>query len=603
MRFSSGLSANPGPVILTAVFLLAATSPGPLNSATVRAADGPVRHRATQIKGADDPALVGSWEGPYAWPVVAIHAFVLPTGDALQYSFTGNPFATNCYVWNPATGEFTDAPVERLLFCSGHSFLPDGRLLVAGGTDTEAPPGEIWGIRDAHMFDPASKSWKRVQDMAKGRWYPSNVTLPDGRVLSLSGLDETGSLNLLAEVYDTANGWQIVATDIGLPLYPWVHVMSNGDIFYSGPSQITAYFSTSSWSFYDVVNSNYGWRGGGVAVLLPGRPDRVMVTGGTTDSVPTATAEILDVIPNAPLWRYTRPMNFPRMHHNGVLLPDGTVLVVGGQSGPDAENVHPPPSAVLEAEIFDPTTETWTVAAAMQRPRVYHSTAVLLFDGRVLVGGTNDEYTTEIYSPPYLFKGPRPEILAAPSTMKYGSSCCVEFSSTTTNNSVSLIRLSAVTHGVNMDQRYVRLADLSCGDGTKSVKSPANAALAPPGFYMLFVVNSDGVPSPARIVQVLDACPGDCDCDLTTGCAGGTNFLVTGDVNQNGVISSEDIIALVNYIFKSDASPLPCEAVGDVNCNGSVTSADIIHEVNHVFKGGPAPCDVCSLIPGVWSCP
>jgi hypothetical protein len=335
-------------------------------------------------------AEVGRWDGPYDWPVTAIHAFTLPTGKVLHYAFPGAIQNPSAYIWDPVTWEFTPVPVNRPLFCSGHSFMADGRLLVTGGNGP-APEGEFHGITDTHIFDAFDQTWARVADIADGRWYPTNVTLADGGVLVLSGLDQTGATNFDVEVYQPGTGtcWNIVA-QAGLPLYPWTHLLSSGDVLYSGPSRETGILSTDTWSWYGIVLSNDGWRSGGMSVLLPGERDRVMIIGGQRAGLVTATAEIIDCAVPSPAWHYTQPMNFPRMHANAVILPDGNVLVIGGHSAMHEEGPGgPPPSSVYEAEVFDPRTETWSVMAAMQRPRVYHSTAVLLPDGSVLAAGSD----------------------------------------------------------------------------------------------------------------------------------------------------------------------------------------------------------------------
>ncbi len=468
--------------------------------------------RAGEQRGAVGPAVVGRWDGPYDWPVIAIHSFTLPTGKVLHYAFPGEIQNPNAYVWDPATWEFTPVPVDRPLFCSGHSFLADGSLLVTGGNGP-APPDEFRGIRDTHIFDPFAETWTRVEDMADGRWYPTNVTLPDGRVLVLSGLDElTGEVNADVEVYEAGTGWQLVAQQ-GLPLYPRMFVLSSGDVFYAGPSQETGTYGVDVWSWYGIIWSNYGARYGGTSVLLPGHQDTVMIIGGQNNTIVTETAEIVDLGGPSPAWRFTQPMSFPRMHTNAVILPDGEVLVVGGHSDMhDEGGPGPPPSAVYEAEMFDPATETWSLMAAMQRPRVYHSTAVLLPDGRILAGGSDGEFTVELYSPPYLFRGPRPVIASTPAQVPYGGAFEIQTPSASDIQSVVLIRLSSVTHSVNMDQRYVSL------DFTQPVETPntliadtpPNSTLAPPGYYMLFLVDTDGVPSTAKMMQlngVLEAIP------------------------------------------------------------------------------------------------
>jgi len=235
-------------LVILGVTLLFTSS---LFSATIRVpADQPTIQADIDASVNDDASVVGLWEGPYAWPLVAIHSLLLPTGKILQYSFPGDTQFARCYVWNPVSSEFTSVPVNRPLFCSGHSFLSDGRLLVTGGNGP-APEGDFRGIKDAHIFDPFSETWTRIEDMSSGRWYPTNVTLADGSVLVFSGLDElTGEINSDIERIqpDDSSGWQIVS-QVSLPLFPRIHMLSSGDIFYSGPSSIGGIYSieTKSW--------------------------------------------------------------------------------------------------------------------------------------------------------------------------------------------------------------------------------------------------------------------------------------------------------------------------------------------------------------------
>lgn len=196
-------------------------------------------------------------------------------------------------------------------------------------------------------------------------------------------------------------------------------------------------------------------------------------------------------------------MAFARRRHNLVLLADGEVMAVGGTAqGDDASQ------AVLAGEIWNPATQQWTTVASMTEPRMFHSAAVLLPDGRVLAAGgeptTAGPVTTrhgEVYSPPYLFNGPRPTIAAAPDHVLYGAPFTVSTLDAASIAKVALIRPSAVIHGNNMDQRYVPLP-FTAGDGALTVTAPADGASAPPGWYMLVIENTAGVPSVARWIHV-----------------------------------------------------------------------------------------------------
>jgi hypothetical protein len=297
----------------------------------------------------------------------------------------------------------------------------------------------------------------------------------------------------LVEIYDPDSGMQVVpGANMFLPTYPRMHLLPSGKVFIAGPQNLTGTFDPATVTWQAVGLSKYGFRSGGTSVLMPLQPPdyrpKVLIIGGGEPA--TNTAEIIDLTDPNPSWQFTSPMNSARRNLNAVLLPDGKILVVGGNATGQAEN------PVLQAELFDPVTETWTEVASMQRPRGYHSAAMLLPDGRVTVGGSDGEFTAEFYSPPYLFQGPRPQISSAPDAISYGGSFAVSTPNAQDIAKVVLIRPGAVTHSVNMEQRYVAL-NFEAGPDSLTVQAPANPNLAPSGYYMLFIVSSDGVPSEA----------------------------------------------------------------------------------------------------------
>jgi hypothetical protein len=263
--------------------------------------------------------------------------------------------------------------------------------------------------------------------------------------------------------------------------------------------------STQTWSVVDPNPVD-----GGSAVMYS--PGKVMKSGRSVDPdqavIPSvATTYVLDMTQSSPAWRQTPNMMFPRTYHTLTMLPDGTVLATGGGPTTDALGVG---SAILAAELWSPVTETWTTLASMQKPRLYHSTALLLPDARVVVMGggrfnegiaPTDQLNSEYFSPPYLFKGPQPVISSAPSTATYGGNIPVQTPDAANIASVSLIKLGSVTHAFNTDQRFLTLPFATAG-GTLNVQAPANANLAPPGYYMLFILNTNGVPSVAAILQI-----------------------------------------------------------------------------------------------------
>lgn len=438
-----------------------------------------------------NPSVVGQWSPLQSWPIVSVHSQMLPTGKVMFYSYTDGPF-----LWDPATAGISPAaPAGFNLFCTGHSFLPDGRLFVAGGHIENNV-----GLPNSSIYNPFTNTWTDEPLMNAGRWYPTNTTLPNGDVLVVSGdIDRTVWVNTLPQVFQLASGtWRdLTSAQLALPLYPTMFVAPNGRVFNAGPQQTTRYLDTSgtgAWTF--VADNNYGLRDYGPAVMYD--VGKILIVGG--GDPPTATAEVIDLQAATPRWRNVAPMSVARRQHNATLLPDGTVFVSGGSSGPGWDNADAP---VLGTELWNPANETWTPLAPMTQYRGYHSTALLLPDGRVVSSGGDNHPSAEVFSPPYLFKGARPSITSAPSAWSYGQQLDIQTPDAASITAVNLIRLSAVTHTFNQDQRIVRLP-FTAGSGVLHATAPSNRNLAPPGPYMLFVLNGNGVPSVGRVMHIAD---------------------------------------------------------------------------------------------------
>ncbi len=439
-----------------------------------------------------------------------------PDGQVLV--FDGFTYAPNSErLWNPANGQFTTVPYGRNLFCSGHTQLPDGRTLVVGGHVTANS-----GLADTTIFNPVTRLWSRGADMSVTRWYPTALQLPDGRVFVYAGdnivVDRPGqpnafedaSVDSLPEVYNPdTNSWQALpGARRTSPLYPYLFMLTDGRILDAGPDTVSRTISPGNWTWQTVGSSGFD---GGSAVMY--RPNKVMKSGswsdpdfsGAKEFAATNRTAVLDMNAANPAWRETAAMGSGRSYHTLTVLPDGKVLATGGQSTSDGVDLA---DAVLPAEIWDPATETWTQAAPLQNGRLYHSTALLLKDGRVLVAGGGrtgpenapNQLSAEIYSPPYLFQGARPTITTAPTAIDYGTPFNVTTPNAAQVDSISLIRTSSVTHAFNQSQRYMELP-FTAGAGSLTVQSPANANHAPPGDYLMFLIN-DGVPSVGAVVRV-----------------------------------------------------------------------------------------------------
>jgi hypothetical protein len=452
-----------------------------------------------------NPVEAGQWSAPFSWPIVAINLNVMKTGEVISWDGPPANGGTSATLWNPNTGVFTSVPNDASnMFCNGQTLLSDGRMLTAGG---HADWGV--GILNTDIYDPVTRLWTSMAPMNFPRWYPTLTTLPDGRVLAVSGSDRCETCPVpTPEIYSpAANAWTpFPNAPLSLPLYPFMFVLPDGRVLEAGSVSGAAVtealdLNTMTWT---VVDSNVV--DGHSAVMY--QPGKIMKSG--TGSVPgdgavpaQSVTFVLDMNQPNPKWQQTAAMNFPRAYHTLTVLPDGSVVATGGETTLDGENYA---NAVLQAELWSPATETWTTLAPEQTGRLYHSTAVLLLDGRVLVAGsgragTAPELNAEIYSPPYLFHGPRPSISSAPAAVGYGATFTVNTPDAASISSVSLIKLSTTTHGFNNGQNFQNLAFQQV-PGALSVTAPANANLAPPGWYALYIVNGNGVPSVAALVQL-----------------------------------------------------------------------------------------------------
>lgn len=452
-----------------------------------------------------DPAQIGAWAAPVPMGVIGIHAALLPSGKVLFYELPGSTLE-RARVFDPTTGVSTevDPGLDWSVFCSGMSIMADGRMFATGGEPPRTATHPVGtGIESAVFFEPGTNTWAPAPSMHYPRWYPSNVTMPDGTVLVMGGESTpTGADKMIKpmESFDpVANDWTTLPATANITgLYPRAFLLPNGHVVVAGPQRPTKEYDPATRTWKTVSSMLFGARKSGGVVLLPGL-ERVLTAGGEKGGKPTATSELLDLSAAKPKWSATGPMQIARMHQNLVLLPDGTVLAVGGgQKGSFGLPVR-------TAELFDPATGTWRTMATQTAPRSYHSTALLLPDGRVISAGSNsgkaEETTVEIYSPPYLFAGPRPTISAAPANIGYGGSFDVQTPDASSITRVALMHLGATTHGWAAEQRSVDLAFSTAG-GVLHVSGPANAAVAPAGPYMLFVLNAAGVPSVAPILSL-----------------------------------------------------------------------------------------------------
>lgn len=454
------------------------------------------------VDNSGDLSAVGSWSSPVSIPTVAVNLILLKNNTMLFYQDGTSPT-----VWDYENNVFTGVPAPADLFCSGQAALADGRILMVGGYGESSTK---LGIPNAEIFDPSANSWTVLPKMTYARWYPSATPLSDGRILVTGGWQTTEHTNAgVPEIYDpVANTWTELTTAYNpFETYPFIYMLSDGRLVHVNGSEYPTVtdildLTTDSWS---VVDSNIT-DGGSSAMYLP---DKIVKAGSASDSQESGpssnTTFVIDMTQPFPLWQKTAPMAYPRSFLNLSELPDRTVLATGGETDKNGGNIS---NAVYPAELWSPATQTWATMASMHTPREYHSTAVLLPDGRVLESGMGadfgnvpNELSAEFFSPPYLFKGARPTISQAPAQISYGQNFFVGTPDAATITSAVLIRTGAVTHFFNMNARFVPVTFQQTTGGL-TITAPANGYQAPPGYYLLFLVNSNGVPSIARFVQL-----------------------------------------------------------------------------------------------------
>lgn len=468
------------------------------------------------------PQAVGQWAPMEAAPIVPVLTAVLPNGKVLMWDSIGD-LPTNRYtdqtstrvaVWDPATTQFTRIDVTGSnIFCAGFVQLADGRVFVAGGTKDAA----FDGIRLTHIFDWKTMSWQQGPDMAYERWYPSVSALMDGQAFIVAGGPDVAEIRRT----DGSIGQLPGISSPSSRYYPFTQSSADGRVLYSGADN---QIRRLDWSLDGAMEPSVGRDGitrdyGSYASYVPGL---TLVAGGGSALVdgvakPYASTTIVDTRSGAITTRSAAAMANRRRQHQLTILADGSVLATGGMSETGNGLIsmdHP----VYAAERWVPATNTWTTLASASVIREYHSTAVLLPDGRVLTGGGGLcescaaagylRKDIEVFSPPYLFAAdgslaPRPTVTSPPANVTINSEFSVGTPDAAQIAKVGLVRLGAATHSVDQGQRYIPLSFRQSGQNALTISGPLNSAEAPPGYYMLFLVNGQGVPSVAPIVQVV----------------------------------------------------------------------------------------------------
>ena len=479
-----------------------------------------------------DKSEVGDWSGPINLPNIPVAAAVLPNGFVVSWSswdrftFGGNgPRQSYTSIWNPETGEVSEVLVTNTLhdmFCPGIAMLPDGRLLVMGG-------GEF--VTSTSIYDFETGTWSDGPDMDTRRWYNTALTLANGDVFTLGGDRDpvTGEQRNTGpgEVWNEDTGWRTLS---GTPIdpigssgyrgaeHPQLFLAPNGKVFSAGPSPTMYWYDTTG----DGAITEAGLRGDspysqvGMSVMYD--TGEILTAGGSSTYDLPGQSSFNDAYSinindeNNVTVEKQDPMNYRRVYGTGVVLPNGQVLAIGGQQNTKAFRDD---QAVYRPELWDPETGEWTLMDNHEIPRTYHSVALLLPDGRVMAGGGGlagegspvNHPDVEIFTPHYLYNeegtlAARPVVGAGPDSIGYNQSFSISMDTDMPITEFNLVRMSAVTHGVNTDQRLLTVDITARNGNTYTLNSPESGNIAPPGYYMLFALNAQGVPSESKIIQI-----------------------------------------------------------------------------------------------------
>jgi Domain of unknown function (DUF1929)/Abnormal spindle-like microcephaly-assoc'd, ASPM-SPD-2-Hydin/Galactose oxidase, central domain/Kelch motif len=471
-------------------------------------------------------ATGGLFGAPITWPVIPIHSILLPDGRVMSYGTNaqGQQGAELIYdVWNPSAGTGTSAhsvlpnSTGTDIFCSTQSLMLSGDVLTSGGDLT------VNGKRNSAnnhttLFSPSTNTLTANASMTYARWYGTMIGLPNGQLAVFGGRQNVGALtpvipSTTPEIYNPALGSWTTLTGANSTAafganwwYPRALVAPGGQIFVVDSTNGKLFWVSTAGSG-SIAQSSVTAPLGNIALpsipfapgkLLSVRDNQVVVVIDYTTPTPTVTQ--------------TAPIDQVRFWANGTVLADGRVVVTGGSAVANKlTNVD------YTAEIWDPNTGQWTAGASASKPRLYHSTAVLLTDGTVLTGGGGApgpliNLNAEIYYPPYLYAADgtpavRPTLSSTgPSSYDPGATLTATVGPTDIIARLTMLRMGSATHSTNDDQRFIELSFTQSGQ-TLTATLPGDTTVLVPGFYMLFAINTAGVPSVALTFPVTTNAP------------------------------------------------------------------------------------------------
>ncbi|KAI0191833.1 bleached galactose oxidase [Xylaria flabelliformis] len=478
------------------------------------------------------PTSQGRWDSTVVLPIVAAAGALSAQGNLIFWSafrpdlFGSGTGQTLTALWTPSSQTVTQRTVTEThhdMFCPGISLDADGRITVTGGNDS----------KNTSTYNPANSVWTSAAQMVIPRGYQASVTVGDGRIFTIGGSWSGGQGGKNGEIYSpAANKWTSLPGAVVAPMltadamgvyradnHAWLFAYKANSVFQAGPSKNMNWYNVTGSGSYTSAGTRAadGDAMCGNAVMFDATTGSILSAGGSPsyqDSNATPNAHLIKLgnVGAAPTVTKLPNMANARAFANGVVLPDGTVLIVGGQSYPVPFTDTTP---VFPAELFDPKTNTWRTLASIAVPRTYHSIALLLPDATVVAGGgglcgtgcMQNHFDLQVFSPPYLFnsdgtRATRPAItLVSATQVRPGASLTI-----TTAQSVasfSLIRYGSATHTVNTDQRRVPLSVTSVSGLAYAVNLPTDPGVLVPGYWMLFAINSAGVPSVATTIKIL----------------------------------------------------------------------------------------------------
>ena len=471
------------------------------------------------------PNTQGTWSGVKSWPLIAIHAVLTPQGKVFTWGTdrAGIQGAQFIYdVWNPdaGTGNASHQTLPNTVgvdsFCSAALLLPESGDVIMAGGDARTQGVTNAGIKNVLKYNTSSGGLSSATSMRSARWYPTTTTLPNGEILVVGGLDLAKANAVTPEIYTpSTNKWRsLFGAQTGKydALYPRMWVLPNGRVFSisrSSPNNdvLMYYMDTAgsgSITSLGRVLLNYEEFGNSTAVMY--RPGKILFVAGEMTSS-RVIAMTIDVTGSSPIVKNIAApsLRTGRKWADTVILPDGRVLLVGGSGVANELN-----NVSYRPLIWDPSTERWTTMEAHQRSRLYHSTALLLKDGRILVSGggapgPQKNTNAEIFTPPYLYNNAglaaRPTITSAPTQAAYGANIAVSFNSSNPITRATLVKTGAVTHSFDMDQRFIELNYQDTSTGVR-VNIPTSANVATPGHYLMHLIDNKGVPSKGHIIKI-----------------------------------------------------------------------------------------------------